>query len=65
VAVADNEVHYRVTWAIDEWCATPEEAAQRALDTQRDPLSIATVFHVKEWPDGPEVKLDLGGDDGT
>jgi hypothetical protein len=44
----------RVKWEIDIDAATPQEAAQKALEIQRDPDSIATVFEV----DG--VHVDLG-----
>lgn len=37
---------YYVEWRIDVWASSPEEAASLALDIQRDPDSLATVFHV-------------------
>ena len=40
--------HYRVSWIIDIWADTPEDAARLALVTQRDPDSIATVFEVSD-----------------
>lgn len=39
---------YRVTWKIDIDADSPEEAAQKALEIQRDPNSIATVMQVKD-----------------
>lgn len=35
---------YLVTWAINVEADSPEEAAELALEIQRDPESIATVF---------------------
>lgn len=39
---------YRVTWEIDIDAASPRDAAEKALNIQRDPNSIATVFAVVE-----------------
>lgn len=39
---------FRVKWVIDIDADTPGEAAQHALDIQRDPESDATVFTV-QW----------------
>lgn len=36
----------RIRWEIDVDADTPEEAALKALDIQRDPESIALVFHI-------------------
>ena len=36
----------RVVWTVDVEAATPREAAQKALEMQRDPDSLATVFDV-------------------
>lgn len=47
---------YRVAWIIDIDADTPREAAQLALDIQRDSDSIATCFAVTEPFDGPEIK---------
>lgn len=49
---------YLVTWEIDIEASTPEEAARKALEIQRDPSSIALVFVVKER-DKPDVTVDL------
>ena len=40
---------YRVVWEIDIDADTPEEAARIALDIQRDPESLATVFRVHPY----------------
>jgi hypothetical protein len=42
---------YRVRWEIDVEAESPREAAEKALATQRDPESEATVFDVseKQW----------------
>lgn len=52
---------YRVVWEIDIEACAPIEAAKKALQIQRDPNSIATVFdvgerkqHVSEY-----MKIDL------
>lgn len=37
---------YHVSWTIDLEADTPEQAARQALEIQRDPSSIATVFEV-------------------
>jgi hypothetical protein len=59
---------YRVTWEIDIDADSPEEAAQKALDIQRNPESMATVFDVFE-PDeeandnAKHFRVDLMEDD--
>lgn len=42
----EDQKEYRVTWYIDIYAASPEDAARRALEIQRDPESIATIFDV-------------------
>lgn len=37
---------YKLTWKIDIEAESPEEAALKALEIQRDPDSIATIFDV-------------------
>ena len=37
---------YYIEWRIELEADSPEEAARAALKIQRDPESIATVFHV-------------------
>lgn len=51
------EKHFRVSWEIDIWAETAEQAAEKALEIQRDPESTATVF---ECNDGETTyKVDL------
>lgn len=52
---------HRVTWTIDLSADTPRDAARRALEIQRDPASIATVFTVYEQRTGNTQTIDLGG----
>ena len=49
---------YRVSWEIDIDADTPREAAQKALDIQRDKESIATVFDVT-GESGSQSRVDL------
>ena len=49
---------YLVTWSIDLSAASPQEAAQKALEIQRDPDSIALVFEVRDAR-GPTSRIDL------
>ena len=42
---------FTVTWEIDVEADSHEEAAQKALEIQRDPESIATCFEVVEKDD--------------
>jgi len=56
---------YRVTWTIDIDADTPREAAQMALDIQRDPDSCATCFEIDASPglgfvDNNNFQIDLG-----
>lgn len=58
--------NYKVFWDIDiEDCDSPEEAAAKALEIQRDPESIATVFTVRKEEDklGPYTLVDLSPDE--
>ena len=48
---------FRVGWHIDVDAETPQDAARKALKIQRDPNSIATVFHVSKHVE--EIKIDL------
>lgn len=43
----EKEKHYELTWTIDIWADSPDDAVKQALETQRDPGSMATMFHVK------------------
>lgn len=54
---------YLVCWHINIQADSPQEAAEKALEIQRDPTSLATVFEVslfgvKEEP----VLVDLSPD---
>lgn len=54
---------YLVRWDIDIEADTPQEAAKKALEIQRDPQSIATCFTVFEIVsgdvDGKAVECDV------
>jgi hypothetical protein len=50
---------YLVTWEIQLDADSPEDAAHRALETQRDPDSIATVFGVTDETTGTAWTVDL------
>lgn len=49
--------NYYVTWSIEVDATSPEVAAEMALEIQRDPESIATVFMVYD-ENGAEVRID-------
>jgi hypothetical protein len=46
--MAQASRRYFITWEIELDAFSPEEAAKKALEIQRDPQSIATVFDV-QW----------------
>lgn len=50
---------YRVIWEIDIDADSPTEAAEKALEIQRDPNSSATVFTCRD-EFGNETCPDLG-----
>ena len=51
-----------VHWELDVEATNPREAARHALDVQRNPESIATVFDVR-YPSGFEIaQVDLEDD---
>jgi len=52
-------MEYRVTWIIDLDAESFEEAAQEALEIQRDPDSLATHFTVTD-EDGRTKEVDIG-----
>lgn len=54
---AEREKHYVVSWEIDIWDRTPEGAAAKALEIQRDQSSIATQFKV--WDGENHTVVDL------
>lgn len=49
---------YRVSWDIDIWAASPEEAASKALDIMRNPESTATHFVVSSENKEPITIID-------
>ena len=49
--------NYYVTWSIELDATSPEVAAEMALEIQRDPTSIATVFMVFD-EHGVETRVD-------
>lgn len=49
----DPEQTYRVCWQIDLFATSNQDAADRALATQRDPASLATNFQVARWRGSP------------
>ncbi len=60
---------YTVTWEINEYADSPEEAARRARATLLNPGSVADIFEVTdEDPDKPgflrSVTVDLSNADG-
>lgn len=48
---------YLVTWTVQVTAASRQDAAEMALEIQRDPYSRATVFSVRET-DAPEESTD-------
>ena len=50
---------YVVTWMIDTWAETPEQAAEKVLQIMRDPESIAQVFSVIDTSTGETETVDL------
>jgi len=55
----ENAMEYRVIWSIDVDADSPEDAAQKALESQRDPASIATCFVIRD-SEGKQCEVDLG-----
>lgn len=49
---------YYVEWRIEVEADSPKSAARAALEIQRDPNSIATVFHVADSVQG-FIEIDL------
>ena len=49
---------HRVIWEIDIEADTARDAARKALDIQRNPKSIATVFKVANPERTVEIDLD-------
>jgi len=57
-----GERHYTVTWTIDVWADSPDEAAHKALRTQHDTDSIATVFDIQDMETGTTETIDTLAD---
>lgn len=57
--VGDPMPTFKVFWEIDIEADTPVEAAQKALEIQRDEESIATVFTVVNEDLGVCVDVDF------
>jgi hypothetical protein len=53
---------YHVTWTIEVEADSALDAAEQALDIQRDPDSWAVVFEVRE--NTPTTTVDLRGEKG-
>lgn len=49
---------YNIKWEIEIDAKTPEEAARKALEIQRDPASLATVFDIYD-EEGNHTRVDL------
>lgn len=60
-AICGPHREYRVRWEIDVDGTSPEDAARAALEIQRDPSSIATVFEVDDGL-GNAIAVDLSED---
>lgn len=56
--MTEEEKEYRVVWEIDIVASSPREAAKQALEIQRDPESLATVFDILD-EDGDSHRVDL------
>ena len=50
---------YQVTWTLTVDAESPKAAAEHALEIQRDPESIATVFVVSDTATGEVSQVDL------
>jgi len=48
---------YRVVWEIDIEADSPEDAAKKALEIQRDPEGAATFFRVSEHDNYWDIDL--------
>lgn len=51
--------HYRVTWIVDVYAHTPDDAAREAYTMQTDKDTIATVYDVEDRETGETVAVDL------
>jgi hypothetical protein len=59
--MANNKKQYRVTWIIELDAYNELDAAQLALEIQRDSRSEALNFEVTELGAGNLVHVDLNG----
>ena len=50
---------FTVTWVIQFEADNAREAAQKALDIQRDPFSSAVVFETHNWDTDVQEEIDL------
>jgi len=50
---------FRIVWEIDLSAESFEQAGDLALEIQRDPASIATVFKITDQATGETRELDL------
>jgi hypothetical protein len=50
---------YLVSWTIEIEAESPQEAAEKALEIQQDPDSIATVFDVASNGQSQAITIDL------
>ena len=57
--MAEKRVPYKVEWEIELDAYDELEAAELALQIQRDPESIATCFKVTKIGFGDETEVDL------
>lgn len=53
------ENQYLVTWIIDIYAESPEDAAAQARKIQLDPKSVATVFDVQDQKSNVTTSIDL------
>ena len=57
---------YKVTWTVDVEADSPRDAAEKALEMQRDKRSSAVIFEVSAWSDidgfSTDTTIDLWED---
>ena len=61
MSTQDDNLMFRVRWEIDLAATDPRAAAQRALEIQRNPASIATNFEVTPHDAGPGAEATVIG----
>jgi len=52
-----NEKHYVVTWVIDAWASSPEEAAAQIFAENFNNETEADYFHVKDERTGEVSRI--------